>query len=106
MNKIAKIALSSLLVLSVGSTIASASAAKGQKLYKRYLKKACGMNGAKFSARHTQDGWAKIGVKGLAKEIKSVCPKVKTRALKPRYLKDYYDFFYNYASDSGNVPSC
>ena len=47
-----------------------------------------------------------IGKDGLTKEIKTICPKVKSKALKSKYIGNYYDFFYNFASDSGNVPSC
>jgi hypothetical protein len=105
MKNIVKVALATTLLLSLGATTASADAAKGQKLYKKKLSHACGMNGAKMAAEHTQDEWA--ADKGsLAKEIKRICPAVKDKALKSKYLPHYYDFFYNFASDSGNVPSC
>jgi len=105
MNKIVKIALGATLLLALGATTVNADAGKGQKLYSKKLKKACGMSGAKMAAKHTQDEWE--GLKGdLADEIKTVCPKVKDKALKSKYLKHYYDFFYKFASDSGNVPSC
>ncbi len=106
MNKIVKIALGAAVILSLGATVASADAAKGQKLYSKKLKKACGFTGAKFAAKHTQDEWDEIGVDGMAKEIKKLCPKVKDKALKSKYLKDYFDFAHDFASDSGNVPSC
>ncbi|ADN08811.1 hypothetical protein [Sulfurimonas autotrophica] len=106
MNKIVKIALGAAVILSLGATVASADAAKGQKLYAKKLKEACGMNGAKFAAKHTQDEWDEIGVKGMAKEIKNICPKVQDKALKSKYLQHYYDFAHDFASDSGNVPSC
>jgi len=105
MNKIVKIALGATLLLALGTTTASADSAKGQKLYSKKLKKACGMTGAKMAAKHTQDEWE--GLKGsLADEIKKICPKVKDKALKSKYMNHYYDFFYKFASDSGNVPSC
>ena len=106
MNKLAKVALAATLFLTLGATAANADAAKGQKLYKKKLSKACNMNGAKMAAKHTQDEWEEIGKDGLTKEIKTVCPKVKSKALKSKYIGNYYDFFYNFASDSGNVPSC
>ncbi len=105
MNRLLKLALTSAVALSLATTVASASAAKGQKLYAKKLKKACGMNGAKMAAKHTQDEWE--SVKGnLADEIKKICPKVKSKSLKSKYLGHYYDFFYEFANDSGNVPSC
>ena len=107
MKKIVKIALGAAVVLSLGATAASADAAKGQKLYAKKLKRACGINGGVFAGKHTQDEWTAIEDSGKLKaEIKKICPKVKDKALKSRYMKDYYDFFHDFASDSGNVPSC
>jgi hypothetical protein len=105
MTKIVKIALSAALLLSIGATTASADAAKGQKLYGKKLKKACGISGAVMAAKHSQDEWS--DAKGhLAKEIKHICPHVKDKALKGKYLEHYFDFFHEFANDSGNVPSC
>jgi len=105
MNQLTKVILTSVLLLSVGSTMASADVAKGQKLYLKKLKGACGLNGAKMAAKHSQDEWVSLK-EDLASEIKNICPKVKEKALKQKYLPHYYDFFYEYANDSGNVPSC
>jgi hypothetical protein len=107
MNKLLKIAITSLIALGLSTTVASADVAKGQKLFAKKLKKSCGFTGAKMAAKHSQEQWEAINDKGaLADEIKTVCPKVKTKALKGKYLPHYYDFFYEYANDSGNVPSC
>jgi len=97
------------LGLSFVSTSAMADSAKGQKLYLKKLKRACAKsgiaNGGVMSKKHTQAEWKKIYDEGkLPAEIKKLCPKSKK--LKKRYLKDLEDFFYNFASDSGNVPSC
>ncbi len=105
--KLLKIALAAALVLGVAASTASADVAKGQKLYSKKLKKACGMTGAKFAAKHSQGEWEEIMENGkFADEIKAICPKVKDSALKEKYLQHYYDFSYEYANDSGNVPSC
>ncbi|SFV90807.1 hypothetical protein MNB_SV-4-383 [hydrothermal vent metagenome] len=106
MKNLLKIALTGAVVLSLATTVASADAAKGQKLYGKKLKKACGFNGAKFAQKHTQGEWEAIGEKGIAAEIKKMCPNVEEKALKAKYLKHYYDFAHDFASDSGNVPSC
>jgi hypothetical protein len=106
MERLLKLVLAGAIAFAVTTTVASADAGKGQKLYSKKLLKACGINGAKMAAKHTQDQWEDIGVDGLKAEIKKDCPKVKDKALKSKYLKHYYDFFYNFASDSGNVPSC
>ncbi len=106
MKKIVKIALASALLLGLGATTANADVTKGQKLYKKKLKSACGFSGAAMSGKHTQDEWTEIGTDGMAKEIKTLCPSVKDKAVKDKYLQHYFDFFKEYASDSGNVPSC
>ena len=58
-----------------------------------------------MAGMHEQMEWEEIYEDGeLLEEIQKQCPKVK--ALKESYLPHLYDFFYEYASDSGNVPSC
>lgn len=103
MNKLLKIALASALVMGVGATTLSADAAKGQKLYSKFLKGPCGMTGAKFAAKKTQDGWDKVKGSFEAEVIK-MCPKVEAGSVKG--LEHIFDFVRAYASDSGNVPSC
>lgn len=105
MNKLLKLVFVGVVALSLSSTVASASVSKGQKLFSKKLKKACGMTGAKMAAQHSQDEWETINNGGkLADEIKTICPNVDS--VKEKYLPHYYDFFYEYANDSGNVPSC
>ncbi len=107
MKKFLGIVAAGTLAISLLSTSAMADPAKGQKIYLKKLKKACGFNGAKMSAMHTQDEWEEIKESGkLEDEIIKLCPKVKKGYLKKKWLDDLYDFFYKYASDSGNVPSC
>ncbi len=107
MNKIVKIVLAAMIMLGMSSVTLSADVAKGQKLYLKKLKGACGMNGAKMASQHSQDEWEEIGNgDGMAAEMKKLCPTAKDKALKGKYLPHYYDFFYEYANDSGNVPSC
>jgi len=104
MNKITKLALATLLGMAVMSTTASADVNKGKKIYSKKLKAACGFSGAKFAVKHTQDEWENIKEAGkFGAEVTKICPKAK---LKPKYENDVYDFAYEYASDSGNVPSC
>lgn len=107
MKNIAKIALSVALIMGVGATTASADAAKGQKLFLKKLKSPCGFSGTKMAQQHTQDEWEEINDAGkLADEIKKICPKAPSDSIDGKFLPDYYDFFYEFASDSGNVPSC
>jgi len=95
-----------LALLMLGTITLSADVAKGQKLYTKKLKGSCGITGAAMAGKHTQDEWSEIGVAGMAGEIKTICPKIKDKALKEKYLNHYFDFFKEYGSDSGNVPSC
>jgi len=105
MNKLLKLAFTSAVALSLTTTVASADVSKGQKLYSKKLKKACGFSGAKMAQKHSQDEW-EAKKDSLADEIKAICPNTKDKSLKGKYLPHYYDFFYEYANDSGNVPSC
>ena len=105
MKKVLSMVATALLITSVASTSVMANPAKGQKLYLKKLKKACGTNGAKVAGKHTQDEWAAFKDNGtLEDEIKHICPNVKD--VKDKYLPDLFDFFHEYGSDSGNVPSC
>ncbi len=108
MKKMIKVALMVAVVLGLGATTASADAAKGQKLFIKKLKSSCNMTGAKMAQQHSQDEWEEINDDGgIADEIKKICPKVNpAEGLKDKYIPHYYDFFYEYANDSGNVPSC
>jgi hypothetical protein len=104
MKNVMKLATAALLGVAVLSTTASADVKKGQKLYMKKMKAACGFSGAKFAQKHTQDEWEEINGAGkFAEEAAKICPGVK---LKDSYVPHIYDFAYEYASDSGNVPSC
>lgn len=107
MNKTTKIVLTALVALSMGATVANASVAKGQKLYLKKLKSSCGMNGAEMAEKHTTGEWESLYEDGkLANELKRICPKAKDSSLKDSYMPHYFDFFKEYGSDSGNIPSC
>ena len=105
MTKFTKLALATLLGIAVMTTTASADATKGQKLYSKKLKEVCGMSGADFAAKHSQDEWEKINDAGkMADEIKAICGE--KAELKEKLIPHIFDFAYEYANDSGNVPSC
>lgn len=107
MNKLTKIALGAVLVLGLGATTATADVAKGQKLFTKKLKSPCGITGAAMAGKHTQYEWQMLQEDGeLANEIKKICPNVSDADIKDSYIQHYFDFFHEYASDSGNVPSC
>ena len=107
MNKIIKIALGATLLLTLGTTSVNAEAEKGQKYYMKKLKKACGISGGAMASKHTQEEWQKINADGeIIAEIKTICPNAKDSSLKDKYLGHYFDFFFEFASDSGNIPAC
>jgi len=104
MNNFTKLAVAALLGMTLLSSTASADVKRGQKIYLKKLKAPCGMNGSKFARKHTQNQWETIQEAGkFADEVTKICPKAKIRT---KYIPDVYDFVYEYASDSGNVPSC
>ncbi len=107
MFKLLKIVLVASLALGVVSTSAMADPVKGQKLFIKKLKKPCGFKGDVFATKHTQAQWQAIMKEGKMKaEIMSLCPKADGKKIKDKYIKHLFDFAYEYASDSGNVPSC
>ena len=105
MNNITKLTGAALLGMALLSTTAMADIKKGQKIYLKKLKAPCNIGGAQFAQKHTQDEWEAIYEAGkFEAEVKKLCPKVK--GFKAKYAPDVYDFVYEYASDSGNVPQC
>jgi len=104
MNIIAKLSLATVLGMVLFSSTATADVKKGQTIFLKKLKAPCGFNGSKFAVLHTQDEWEAIrGAGKFEAETKKICPKSKMKA---KYVPDVYDFVYEYASDSGKVPSC
>ncbi len=104
MKNFLKLVMVGSMALALSATAANANADKGLKVYKKKLKAACGFNGAKFTASHSQDEWDAIGVKGMNDEIKKQCPNAKP--VPEKYLQDLFDFAHDFANDSGNVPAC
>ncbi len=105
--KLLKLLLAATLVLGVSATTLSASSVKGQKLFIKKFKKPCGMNGAKFAAKHSQDEWQEIMDNGnFKKEFVKICPNVNESDIKDSWVEHIFEFSYEYANDSGNVPSC
>ena len=66
--KLLKAIISGSLVLGVVATSLSADAVKGQKFFSKLLKEPCGMTGAKFAAKHTQEEWKQIKESGKFEE--------------------------------------
>ena len=99
--------LSVFVIIGIFSNNCNADIAKGKKLFTKKLKNVCGITGQAFAHKHTQAQWKKINEKGKMKsEIQKICPNAKDSAVKDKYLQHYFDFLHEYASDSGNIPSC
>lgn len=106
MNKLLKLAVVAVMAVGFVTTTASADPAKGQKLYLKKYKKACGVTGGAIAAKHTQAEWKAIKESGkFSEELRTLCPEI-TKDIPEKYQDDMFDFFHNYASDSGNVPAC
>ena len=104
LKKLLVLLFTAVVGLSLVSTSASAGVAKGQKLFIKKMKKSCGFSGGVMAKKHTQSEWKALQDAGkLNDELTTICPKAKP--LKEKYVSHVYDFLYNYASDSGNVPS-
>ena len=104
MNKMIKIALGATLLLTLSTTTVNASADKGHKYFNKKLKKVCGISEAEMAGKHTQEEWLEINAAGgIVAEIKTICPGAEDNAFKEKYLEHYFDFFFQYANDSGNM---
>jgi len=110
MKPFGKFIIASLLGAGMLSTAVYADAAKGQRIYQKKLKEVCGMTGAVFAAKHTQMEWEEAKNGGsLADTMTEACPAGKSffegDGFK-KYEEHLYDFVHDFASDSGNIPSC
>ncbi len=103
MRNLHKLTIVILLGLNVLTTAIVADVVKGQKIYAKQLKSKCGITGSAFAGKHSQDQWEEIYDAGkLNDEIKKICHGY---SLDEKSLPHIYDFVYEYANDSGNVPS-
>ena len=110
MTTLGKLTLSTLIGFGVLSTALYADADKGQRIYQKKLKSVCGMTGAVFAAKHTQMEWEDAKDNGnLAETMTEICPAGKDFFEGSKFKKyegHLYDFVHDFASDSGNIPSC
>jgi len=105
--KLLKIVMVSALTLGITVSSLSADTVKGQKLFSKLLKGPCEMTGAKFAAMHSQEEWKKLKESGkFGEEIIKICPNVKTGDITESIQEHIYDFSFEFANDSGNVPAC
>jgi len=106
-----KVALAAIIGFGLLSTSAYADASKGKRIYQKKLKAKCGFSGAVFAAKHTQDEWSEAKDNGeLGAMMEEACPGGKaffeSDKFKNKFSSHLYDFVNDFASDSGNIPSC
>ncbi|HIO95231.1 MAG TPA: hypothetical protein EYG67_00230 [Campylobacterales bacterium] len=86
--------------------ISSGDINKGKKLFIKKLQKPCDMSGSRFAGFYSQDEWEEIVESGTLKEIViEICPKLEDD-YQEAWSPHLYQFIYEYANDSGNIPSC
>ena len=79
---------------------------KGKKLFIKKLQKPCDMSGSRFAGFYSQDEWEEIVESGTLKDtVIEICPKLK-EDYQEEWSPNLYQFVYEYANDSGNIPSC
>lgn len=112
MKKVIGLLVTVLFIAGFMSTNALADASKGQKYYLKYMKNDSGMNGAKFASQHTQAEWkalfddkAEKFVAEYSKKYPGLDAFLKGDKFE-KFIPDIKDFCIEFASDSGNVPSC
>ena len=102
-SNLTKVAATIFAATALTVSFAQADIAKGQKLYQKLYKNECGMSGAKMAGSHTQDEWEEMRDEGtLLEYLNGKC----NGKVQESHVEHLYDFFYEYGSDSGNVPSC
>jgi len=79
-------------------------ATKGKEIFEKKIKFFCGISDDDFLPIHTQDEWEAIAQAGKFKEeIFRICPKLK-KIYQDKWSANLYQFVYEYAIDSGNIP--
>ncbi len=94
------------------ATSLSADVNKGKRYYMKNFKQKFKMNGLDFVQLHTQDEWRALFAdegSGFIIEFSEKYPKQEKYLNDPKTWKKLQhvgDFAIEYASDSGNTPSC
>ena len=106
MKIITKLALTALLGSALLSTAQAGNINKGQSIYGKKIKAHCGnKTGGEFAATFTQAQWQEALKAGkFEAKLKEVCPDVKK--YKEKWTPHIFEFANEYASDTGNEPSC
>jgi len=110
MNTITKFAMATLLGLAVTTTMVSADAQKGKRVYQKFMKDDCTVTGGVVSGKLAQKQWKKMKANGKFKaELEKICPQTKAFLSGDKFKKletHLYDFMYEFGKGSGNIPAC
>ena len=105
------LALSLLIFMGLNTPVAAASHStqlnKGQKIYKKKMRKYCGFSGVRFARHHTPDEWEEIWDDGkFQEETKKICPRLKLEKIKKSWWEPVYEFAHEYGQGGSHVPHC
>ena len=88
-------------------TVADASVKKGQKIYKKKMRKYFVFACCWFAREHTQDEWEELWEDDEFKaETKRICPKLPLKKIKKSWWEHVYEFSYEYGTGGSHVPKC
>jgi len=80
---------------------------KGQKIFKKKIRKYCGFSGVRFARKHTTDEWEDIWDEGkFTEETLKICPRLKVKKIKKSWWKPVYEFAHEYGIGGSHVPHC
>ncbi len=79
---------------------------KGEEIYKKRLKKICDTNKSELSEHYSQDEWEAFASEGkFENTIFEICPQIEPSYNK-EWSEDLYQFYYQNARDSEEIPEC
>jgi hypothetical protein len=85
----------------------SAQLNKGQKIFKKKMRRYCGFSGVRFARNHTPDEWEEIWDDGkFQEETKKICPRLKLEKIKKSWWEPVYEFTHEYGKGGSHVPHC
>ena len=79
---------------------------KGEEIYKKQLKDVCETKKAELSEHYSQDEWEAFASEGkFENAIFEICPQIEPSYNK-EWSEDLYQFYYQHARDSEEIPEC
>ena len=88
------------LNLTKGNTV------RGKKIFMKHLKKECNTTAYKFAGNYAQEEWEEVAESGKFKDtLFKLCPNAK-EIYNDSWSSHLYQFFYEHANDSENIPEC